>query len=88
MVPGQCPLPLGSHLPAASASSAKQSRAGCIRNQTLFGVRYFYAVHHRQGDFVGACAQWQDAHTIDGLRCLISADDALRMLRDIFQVPT
>ena len=55
--------------------------------ETLFGVKYFYAMHYRQGDFVGACAQWQNQHAIDGLKCLISADDALRMLRDIFQVP-
>lgn len=52
--------------------------------KALFGVEYFFALHYRQGDFVEMCAQWQA--TIDGLKCLISADDALHMLRDIFQV--
>ena len=54
--------------------------------KALFGVEYFFALHHRQGDFIGACAQWQEAHAIDGLKCLLSADDALHMLRDVFQV--
>ena len=66
----------------------RRAQHAALEIQTLYDVKYYYAMHHRQGDFVKACAQWQDAHTIDGLKCLVHADDALRMLRKVFKVPT
>ena len=64
----------------------QQAKEAASEIHALYGVSYFFALHHRQGDFASACNAWGDT-AIDGMKCYVSPNETYDVLYRVYRIP-